>query len=177
VREGNDSYSAFGQCTHSHETGIAPARGRCICQPRDRDGARREGMATPGERLSNIVPENKPKGLAGLGHKGTGAGPRTFPCLVMGSHAPGGQSAPPPCVATEAEHGNPVRFPLRRRVSRTASRRACGYRRREEAHAIRSWEGEGLSPHATSPDAPAGRRPSGLSSQESLANFWQREGR
>jgi hypothetical protein len=54
----------------------------------------------------------------------------------MGSNATGGQSAPTPFVITEAEHGNPVRCPLRGKVSRKASRRACGHRRMEEANAI-----------------------------------------
>ena len=39
VREGNDSYRAFGQWTHSHQTGIEPVRRRCICQHHDGDGA------------------------------------------------------------------------------------------------------------------------------------------
>jgi hypothetical protein len=95
-----------------------------------------DGMANPGERLINIVTENKPKVLEGLGQKGTVAGTRIFPFLVMGSNATGGQSAPTPFVVTEAEHGNPVRFPLRGKVSRKASRRACGQRRMEEANAI-----------------------------------------
>jgi len=93
-------------------------------------------MANPGERSINIVKENKPKVLAGLGQKGTVVGTRTFPFLVMGSNATGGQSAPTPFVITEAEHGNPVRCPLRGKVSRKASRRACGHRRMEEANAI-----------------------------------------
>ncbi len=50
-------------------------------------------MANPGERLINIVKENKPKVLEGLGQKGTVAGTRIFPFLVMGSNATGGQSA------------------------------------------------------------------------------------
>src|SRR5215470_18425963 len=62
-----------------------------------RRGPRRDGRATPGARALHIVTANKPKGLAGLSHKGTGAGTRTLPCLVMGSHATAGQSAPPPC--------------------------------------------------------------------------------
>jgi len=95
-----------------------------------------DGMANPGERLINIVTENKPKVLEGLGQKGTVAGTRTLGFLVMGIHATGGQSAPHPFVVTEAEHGNPVRSPLRGKVSRKASRRACGHRRMEEANAI-----------------------------------------
>jgi hypothetical protein len=95
-----------------------------------------DGRANPGERVINIVTDNQPKVLEGLGQKGTGAGTRIFPFLVMGSNATGGQSAPTPCVVTEAEHGNPVRFPLRGQVSRKASRRAGGQRRMEEANAI-----------------------------------------
>jgi hypothetical protein len=93
-------------------------------------------MANPGERSINIVTENKPKVLAGLSQNGTVAGTRSPRFLVMGSNATGGQSAPTPFVVTEAEHGNPVRFPLRGKVSRKASRRACGHRRMEEANAI-----------------------------------------
>ncbi len=55
-------------------------------------------MANPGERSINIVKENKPKVLAGLGQKGTVAGTRILSFLVMGSHATGGQSAPTPPV-------------------------------------------------------------------------------
>ena len=51
-------------------------------------------MANPGERSINIVTENKPKVLEGLGQKGTVAGTRIFPFLVMGNNATGGQSAP-----------------------------------------------------------------------------------
>ncbi len=43
-----------------------------------------DGMANPGERSINIVNENKPKVLAGLSQKGTGAGTRIPPFLVMG---------------------------------------------------------------------------------------------
>ena len=111
VREGNDLYRAFGQRTHSHPTGIATVRGRCICQPQDGDGTRMDGRANPGERLINIVKENKPKMLLGLSQKGTVAGTRTLPFLVMGINATGGQSAPNPFVVTETEHGNPVRLP------------------------------------------------------------------
>ena len=68
-------------------------------------------MANPGERSINIVRENKPKVLEGLSQKGTVAGTRTFPFLVMGSNATGGQRAPPPCVVTETAQGNPVRLP------------------------------------------------------------------
>jgi hypothetical protein len=93
-----------------------------------------DGMANPGERLINIVTENKPKVLAGLGQKGTVAGTRIFPLLVMGSNATGGQSAPTPFVVTETEHGNPVRLP-QGKASRKASRKACGKRRMEEAKA------------------------------------------
>jgi hypothetical protein len=57
-----------------------------------------DGMANPGERSINIVRENKPKVLAGLGQKGTVAGTRILPFLVMGNTATGGQSAPPPFV-------------------------------------------------------------------------------
>jgi len=90
VREGNDSYSASGQWTHSQPAGIATVRGRCICQHYDGDGARMDGMANPGERSINIVKDTKPKVLAGLSQKGTVAGTRTLPFLVMGSHATGG---------------------------------------------------------------------------------------
>ena len=107
-----------------------------------------DGMANPGERSINIVTENKPKVLAGLGHKGTVAGTRTFPFLVMGRNAPGGQSAPTPFVVPETEHGNPVHLP-RGNVSRKASREVCGKRRMEEANATLSWGGEGLSARAT----------------------------
>src|ERR671931_839416 len=94
VREGNDSYRASGQCTHSQLAGIETVRSRCICQHRDGDGARMDGMANPGERSINIVRENKPKVLAGLGQNGTVAGTGILPLLVMGSNATGGQSAP-----------------------------------------------------------------------------------
>jgi hypothetical protein len=49
-----------------------------------------DGMANPGERSINIVIENKPKVLEGLGQKGTVAGTRIFPFLVMGNNATGG---------------------------------------------------------------------------------------
>ena len=84
VQEGNDLYSASGQCTHSPRAGIATARGRCICQHRDGDGARMDGMANLGERSVNIVTENKPKVLEGLSQKGTVAGTRTPRFLVLG---------------------------------------------------------------------------------------------
>src|SRR4029434_5640652 len=84
VREGNDSYSASGPWTHSPPAGIAPVRGRCLCQHRDGDGPRMDGMANRGERSINIVHDNKPKVLAGLSQKGTVAGPRIPPFLVMG---------------------------------------------------------------------------------------------
>ena len=57
-----------------------------------------DGMANPGERSINIVRENKPKVLEGLGQKGTVAGTRILPFLVMGNNATGGQSAPTPFV-------------------------------------------------------------------------------
>ena len=44
-----------------------------------------DGMANPGERSINIVKDTKPKVLAGLSQKGTVAGTRTLPCLVMGT--------------------------------------------------------------------------------------------
>ena len=43
-----------------------------------------EGKVNPGERSINIVNENKPKVLIGLSQKGTVAGTRTPPFLVMG---------------------------------------------------------------------------------------------
>ena len=95
-----------------------------------------DGRANLGERSINIVRENKPKVLAGLGHKGTGAGPRTLPLRVMGTHATGGQSAPPPFVVTATEHGNPVRLP-QGKAHRKGSRQACGHGRMEEAKATR----------------------------------------
>jgi len=57
-----------------------------------------DGMANPGERSINIVIANKPKVLEGLGQKGSVAGTRSLPFLVMGSNATGGQSAPTPFV-------------------------------------------------------------------------------
>jgi hypothetical protein len=44
-----------------------------------------DGMANPGERSINIVNENKPKVLEGLSQKGTVAGTRIPPFLVMGT--------------------------------------------------------------------------------------------
>jgi hypothetical protein len=41
-------------------------------------------MANPGERSIHIVTDNKPKVLEGLSQKGTGAGTRSLPFLVMG---------------------------------------------------------------------------------------------
>ena len=55
-----------------------------LSAPRRR-GARMDGMANPGERSINIVTDNKPKVLEGLGQKGTVAGTRTLPFLVMGT--------------------------------------------------------------------------------------------
>jgi hypothetical protein len=43
-----------------------------------------DGMANPGERSINIVIDNKPKVLEGLRQKGTVAGTRSLPFLVMG---------------------------------------------------------------------------------------------
>ena len=97
-------------------------------------------MANPGERSINIVNENKPKVLPGLSQKGTGAGTRIPPLLVMDTNATGGQSAPHPFVVTETEHGNPVRLPGGK-ANRKVSRQACGYGRMEEAKAILSWSG------------------------------------
>jgi len=54
-----------------------------LSAPRRR-GTRMDGMANPSERLINIVTENKPKVLPGLSQKGTVAGTRTLPFLVMG---------------------------------------------------------------------------------------------
>ena len=44
-----------------------------------------DGMANPGERAINIVIDNKPKVLEGLSQKGTVAGTRSLPFLVMGN--------------------------------------------------------------------------------------------
>jgi hypothetical protein len=55
-------------------------------------------MANPGERAIHIVTDNTPKVLSGLSQKGTVAGTRILPFLVMGSNATGGQSAPHPLV-------------------------------------------------------------------------------
>ena len=68
-----------------------------LSAPRRR-GARMDGRANPGERLINIVKEDKPKVLEGLSQNGDVAGTRTPPFLVMGIHATGGQSAPHPFV-------------------------------------------------------------------------------
>ena len=95
-----------------------------------------DGRANPGERSRNIVTENTPKVLPGLGQKGTVAGTRTFPFLVMGNNATGGQSAPTPCVVTETKHGNPVRLP-QGKAHRKVSRQACGQRKMAEANATR----------------------------------------
>ena len=43
-----------------------------------------DGLANPGERSINIVIDNKPKVLVGLSQKGTVAGTRSLPFLVMG---------------------------------------------------------------------------------------------
>ena len=91
-------------------------------------------MANPGERSINIVKANKPKVLEGLSQKGTVAGTRILPFLVMGSNATGGQSAPTPFVVTETEHGNPGCLP-QGKANRKGSRQACGQRRMEEAKA------------------------------------------
>ena len=107
VREGNDPYRASGQWTHSQPAGIAPVRGRCLCQHEDGDGARMDGRVNPGERSIHIVTENKPKVLEGLGQKGTVAGTRTSPFLVMGSNATGGQRAPPPCMVARRNMETP----------------------------------------------------------------------
>jgi len=44
-----------------------------------------DGMVNPGERSINIVTDNKPKVLRGLSQKGTVAGTRIPPFLVMGT--------------------------------------------------------------------------------------------
>ena len=103
-----------------------------------RRGARRKGqqwtslVAYP---AINIVNEDKPKVLEGLSQKGTVAGTRIPPLLVMDTNATGGQSAPTPFVVTETEHGNPVCLPGGK-ANRKASRQACGHGRMEEAKAI-----------------------------------------
>ena len=107
-----------------------------------------DGRVNPGERSINIVTENKPKVLPGLSQKGTVAGTRIPPLLVMDTNATGGQSAPTPFVVTETAHGNPVRLPGGK-ASRKARRQACGQRRMEEANATLSGGGEGLSASAT----------------------------
>jgi hypothetical protein len=99
-----------------------------------------DGRAPPGERSINIVTDNKPKGLPGLSQKGTVAGTRMPPLLVMDTNATGGQSAPPPCVVPETAQGNPVRLPAGK-ASRKASRQAGGQRRMEAAKATLSWGG------------------------------------
>ena len=43
-----------------------------------------DGRANPGERSRNIVNEDKPKVREGLSQKGTVAGTRSLPFLVMG---------------------------------------------------------------------------------------------
>ena len=91
-------------------------------------------MANPGERSINIVRENKPKVLEGLGQKGTVAGTMILPFLDMGSNATGGQSAPTPFAVTETAHGNPVCLP-QGKANRKVSRQTCGQRRMEEANA------------------------------------------
>jgi hypothetical protein len=93
-------------------------------------------MANPGERSINIVRENKPKVLLGLGQKG---------------HCSGYKDSPVPCHGHSryrwTERASPIRMWLRRnmetpyasragKVSRKASRQACGQRRMEEANAI-----------------------------------------
>ena len=120
VREGNDSYSASGQWTHSQPAGIETVRGRCICQHHDGDGARMDGRANPGERSINIVNENKPKVLEGLSQKGTVVGTRIPPFLVMGIPRYRWRERAYPIVVPETEHGNPVRLP-RGKARRKAS--------------------------------------------------------
>jgi hypothetical protein len=92
-------------------------------------------MANPGERSINIVTENKPKVLLGLSQKGTVAGTRSLPFLVMGNNATGGQSAPNPSIVTETEHDNPVRHP-EGKANRKGSPWTCGHGRMEKAKAI-----------------------------------------
>ena len=70
-----------------------------------------DGMVNTCELSINVVTTGKPKMLTGLSQKGTVAGTRISPLLVMGNHATGGQSAPNPFLVTETEHGNPVRLP------------------------------------------------------------------
>ena len=70
-----------------------------------------DGMANPGERSINIVTENKPKVLEGLGQKGTVAGTRTLPFLVMGITLPVDRARLPHSSVIETEHGNPVHLP------------------------------------------------------------------
>ena len=84
-------------------------------------------MANPGERSINIVTENKPKVLAGLSQKGTVAGTRILPFLVMGTPR-----------YRWTERASPIRMLLRRnmrtpyvsregtRTVRRADRRAGG---------------------------------------------------
>ena len=70
-----------------------------------------DGMAHPGERAINIVTENKPKVLEGLGQKGTVAGPRTLPFLVMGITLPVDRARLTHSYVLETEHGHPVHLP------------------------------------------------------------------
>jgi hypothetical protein len=152
--EGNNLYRAFGQRTHSHSTGIATVRGRCICQHQDGDGTRMDGRANPGERLINIVTKNKPKVLEGLSQKGTVAGTRTLCFLVMGIHATGGQSAPHPFVCDGDGTWQPRTSPVRESEPQD---KPIGVRAwedgRSEGHSVMEWIG--VEPIATSPHAKA----------------------
>ena len=127
-------------------------------------------MANPGERLINTVTDNKPKMLEGLSQNGNVAGTRARLSLVMGIHATGGQSAPHPFDCDGDGTWEPRTSPARESEPQG---KPIGVREwedgRSECHPVMGWIG--VEHLATSPHAQAGRRPSGLSSQESLTNL------
>ena len=94
-------------------------------------------------------------GAGRLEPKGHCSGSKDSPVPCHGHHTlPVDSARLPHAEVTETEQGNPVRLP-QGKVSRKASREACGHRRMEEAKAILSWGGEGLSLYALSPHAQA----------------------
>ena len=98
-------------------------------------------MVNPGEALLNVVMSDKRKVLTRLGQNGMWSGPGAI-------YSPGADEAPPAerrdltHTATGRKRGKPVALPggqLRPAgtANRKASLRGCGYRRGEQAKAVR----------------------------------------
>ena len=156
-----------------HRTREGP---RSLSAPRRRRGE--EGWE--GERrctLDKHRHSQQAKGAARLGPQGPWSGDKDSPVPGHGHARSRWTERAYPLRRWRRRHRATPYASRAGNVSRKASRQACGQGRREEAHAILSWEGEGWRPQALSPHAQAGRRPSGLASPESLAHLSRRASR